>query len=410
MSLTMTRVALRLLLLAAATALLSSCAETPIRSIDRTDLFSLDIGRSENEVDLFQLERFPMSRKTELYMRDGVIYISNGPANKVMEFTSYGDLVSLVYNARENPEPVLLQSNASDKTISNRRAFSYAFNQVGEIAVTSERTLLVEDRLTDERSMRDEELGVSLNRSVLRFDANGQLLDYLGQEGIGGTPFPFIEDLHVTGRDEIVVVSRTEDTWLIFWYNSDGDPLYNVEIPRARLPIPEGEDVIPVLEKIVPDRRAAKLYLKLNYYKQSIDEQTGAAYGIDVLESRVYTLDLNSGAYESFVTVPKNVQDPPAGQLFSDEKIEYLYEFIGTAPGEHLYFVSRESERRSQLLIMNTEGRVLKRRYLQLDDSEIVYQKMHVSPQGIVTALLASEKQVELVWWRTDRLIEDASG
>jgi hypothetical protein len=386
---------------------LISCQDAPVRAIERKALFQLDIGGSENEVDLFQIQGIPMAERTEIFMRDGLVYLSNGPANKIMEFTSYGDLISLVYNASQNPEPVLLRATGGENTITNRDANPYPFTRVGNIAVASDRMVLAEDRLPQERTIYDEELGVTLNRLVLRFDANGELLDYMGQEGIGGTPFPYIEEIHVTARDAVVVVSRTADAWLVFWFTKAGEPLYNVEISRARLPVPEDERVIPVLETVVPDRERPRLYLKINYYQESIDEQTGSAYGINMLGSRIYHLDLQSGSYTDFAEVPQNTQPAPAGSLFSEESITYHYQLIGTAPEEHLFLLSRESEERSQLMIMKADGRVLKRRYLSFTEDESVYRDIHVSPNGIVTALLGFRNRAEVSWWRTDALIGD---
>ncbi len=386
--------------------LLSGCMPGQVRSLDRNELFSLDIGRGENEIDLFEVGGGPLNEKTRVYMRDGLVYISNGAANKVMELTSYGDLLTLWYNPDTNPRPVMLQSTPTPDTVTNKRAHAYAFTQVGEVAVTSDKTLIAEDLVSDERSIFDEELGVSLNRIVLRFAPSGELLDYLGQEGIGGTPFPYIEDIHVTLHDEIVVTTRTMDSWLVFWYNKGGDPLYNVEISLDRLPVPEGLELIPQLETIIPDRETRRLYLKLDYYEESYDEDTGASYGINKTISRIYWLELDSGEYQGYVDIPRNTASVTGSNVFDRETVEYLYQFVGTAPGNHLYLLSREEDEQTQLLIMNTSGRVVKRRNLHIEDDRVVYKTVSVSPTGILTALLGFEERVDLMWWRSDRLLD----
>jgi hypothetical protein len=322
-----------------------------------------------------------------------------------MEFTSYGDLLTLWYNADTNPRPVMLQSTPTPETVTNKRAHAYAFTRVGEVAVTSDKMLVVEDLLSDERSIYDEDLGVTLNRIVLRFSPSGELLDYLGQEGIGGTPFPYIEDVHVTIHDEIVVTTRTMDSWLVFWYNKSGDPLYNVEISLDRLPVPEGTEVIPQLETIVPDQEQRRLYLKLDYYEESYDPDTGTSYGITKTISRIYWLELESGQYQGFVDIPRNTESVAGSNVFDRETVEYLYRFVGTAPGNHLYLLSREENERTQLLIMNTSGRVVKRRSLHVEDESVVYKTFSVSPKGILTALIGFEDHVDLMWWRSDRLL-----
>jgi hypothetical protein len=377
-----------------------------VRSLDRNELFSLDIGRGENEIDLFEVGGGPLNEKTRVYMRDGLIYVSNGAANKVMELTSYGDLLTLWYNPDTNPRPVMLQSTPTPDTVTNKRAHAYAFTQVGEVAVTSDKTLIAEDLVSDERSIFDEELGVSLNRIVLRFAPSGELLDYLGQEGIGGTPFPYIEDIHVTLHDEIVVTTRTVDSWLVFWYNESGDPLYNVEISLDRLPVPEGLDLIPQLETIIPDQETRRLYLKLDYYEESYDDDTGASYGINKTISRIYWLELDSGEYRGYVDIPRNTESVTGSNILDRETVEYLYQFVGTAPENHLYLLSREENEQTQLLIMNTSGRVVKRRNLHVEDERVVYKTFSVSPTGILTALLGFEEHVDLMWWRSDRLLD----
>jgi len=399
------RFSLLLLLLILSLSLLGGCRLAAIREINREELFDLEIGKAEDQIDLFQLSGIPMHQKTRLFMRDGIFYVANGPSNKVMEFTSYGDLLSLFYDPDNNPQPVLLQTQKQSNTISNRRAHAYPFTQIGEIAVTRNRTLLAEDQLGEERAIFDDDLGVSLNRVVLRFDARGQLIDYLGQEGVGGTPFPYIDGLYVNSRDEIVVVCKTMHRWLVFWYRPNGDLLYHVEISLDRLPVPKDEKVIPILETVMPDSSERRVFLKLNYYQETVDPQTGAAYGINAVASRIYWLDLATGKYDGFVTIPKNKQQVAGNNLFDRKEIEYLYEFVGTAPGNFLYLLSREDNDRIQLLIMNTDGRVIRRRYLHVDEESIVYKTFTVSPEGILCALLGYEDQAKIVWWRSDKLL-----
>ena len=364
------------------------------------------MGRAEDQLDLFQVDSADQSRRTRVFMRQGLVYVSNGSANKVMEFNSYGDILSLVYNPEENPQPVLLRANPDDGTVANRRAVTYNFTEVGEIAVTSDSRLLVEDRLAEERALFDENLGVSLNRIVLRFGPEGRLVDYLGQEGVGGTPFPFVSRLAVTQRDETVVVTRTMNNWLVFWYDERGDLLYRVDIDLNRLPIPEESDrTIPLLESIFPDQEEARLYLKINYYQESVDPGTGSAYGIETTASRIYWLNLNEGIYDGYVEIPENVQVLPGPTIFERSEQRFLYEFVGTAPGGHLYLLSREDEDRTQLLIMHVSGRVVRRRYLSLEEAEIVYRDFHVSPEGVLTGLLGFTDHAKVVWWRSDRFL-----
>lgn len=383
---------------------LSGCESRGFDTLPREELFSIAIGKMEDQIDLFQLPQIPSRYKTSLFMRDGAFYIASGASHKVMEFTSYGDLLSLYYDPSENPRPVILQNPADGGMTSNRRAYPYAFRQVGEIAVSSAKILYIEDRLPDERAVYDEKLGINLNRIVLRFE-NGEYRGYLGQEGIGGTPFPFILGIRVSNRDEVSVLCRTMTGWIVFWYSSAGELLYTLHIPADRLPAHEGDGYFANLETVIPDPDVRVVYLKLDYYRQGVDGSTGIKFGIEEVLSRIYSLNVETSRYEGFVDIPENIRRERGGALFETREVGYLYEFVGVVSGGHFFLRSREEGNSHQLLVLHNDGRVIRRRSLTVEDSELLFSVFHLSPEGILSALLASESGAKIVWWRSDTLL-----
>ncbi|GAB1481266.1 hypothetical protein MASR2M78_00810 [Treponema sp.] len=123
---------------------LSSCTNNEIPSVDRENLFSLSIGRMEDQVDLFGLEGRQSSLKTRIAMRDGIFYISDGNGAKVVQFTSYGDLLSMIYDSESNPPLLSLKPDSGDSGVVTRRAVAYPLNQPGELAIDSRKHLLCE--------------------------------------------------------------------------------------------------------------------------------------------------------------------------------------------------------------------------------------------------------------------------
>jgi len=380
------------------------CERRAFESLPREELFTLSIGKMEDQIDLFQTSRASFDQKTTIFMRDGTFYIGNGASYKVMEFTSYGDLLSLYYNPDENPKPIILQSGSEGGKVSNRRAHPYAFRQVGEIAVSSRKVLYVEDHLPPERGIFDEKLNMSLNSIVLRFDG-GEYKGYLGQEGVGGTPFPYVQGIKITNRDEVVVLCRTLTDWIVYWYSAQGELLSTVKVSLNKLPMPEGEKLLPHLETVLPDNEDRRIYLKLNYYKEGVDASTGTKYGIEGMTSRIFWMNVETSKFEGSVEVPQNTRKQRGSGFFETQDVEYLFEFIGVISGGRFFFLSREDNDAHQLLILNSDGKVLKRRMLSVEDSELVYSSFHVSQEGILSALLATESAVKIVWWRSDGLL-----
>lgn len=388
-----------LALLSTGLVLLAGCEQAQPTVLERDSLFSLGIGRLEDQIDLFTADGVLPREHTQIVMRDGFIFVSNGAANKVMEFTSFGDLVRLIYNSQENPAPVTVGEIQGSEAIT-RVAVSYPFVQLGTIAVDSRRHLYAEDRLAPERSTFDETLGVTLNRIIVRFDDEGRPIDYLGQEGIGGTPFPHIERMSVTARDELVVVSATSIGKVVHMFAPSGELMYSLTIGLDRLPIPAEDDPrIPVLAGLVASPDAYRMYLAVSYYRTALDVDTGREYGITFDHSRIYWINLETGRYEGWFELP-------AGE--PDGASDGHYDLVGVARGEHIFLVSRIDETQTRLIIVNDQGRVVRRRSLNLTERELVIASLDLTHNGVLTALLGYPDRADVLWWRTDRLLPGA--
>lgn len=394
-----------LALLAAALAALlslSSCSGRDAPSVDRENLFTLSIGRLEDQIDLFGLEGRPRALKTRLAMRDGIFYISDGNGAKVVRFTSYGDLLSMIYDPETNPPPLTLKTEFDDSDVVTRRAVAYPLNVPGEIAVDSRKHLYVEDRLPPDRRTFDADRRSLLDGVILHFDGDGHFLEYLGQEGVGGSPFPLIIGLHVSVNDEVAVVCRLSTGWNVYWYDRDGNPLYLVRVDRDELPLPKGRDARPSLDSIVAAPDGRKLYLKVDYYRETVDQSTDTRAGIGYDGSLIWVMNVEDGSFQESIEVPAFERT----EMENDKKVvsERIYSFIGAARGGRL-FLSAPDEGGYALLLLETGSRDQRRGFVRVDDSELMFNAFHLSSDGILSALLASEFEAKVVWWRTDRFI-----
>lgn len=355
--------------------------------MERKILFELSLGRGEDQIDLIQMANVPFNKKSRIVMKDGLIYIGNGNSNKVMEFSSYGDILSLYYNPNENPEPVLLTNTSGEGRSSNRNAYSFNFRNTGEIAITNNNHLLVEDNVPDNRTDYDETTGSNLNRIVLRFDNKGNFINFLGREGIGGTPFPYIEKIEVNNNNEIIIITRTMKTWNIYWYSEKGSLMYTIIVPLDDLPVPEEGDYIPSLETIVPDRSTKAVYLKIDYYNKNDNN-------LDYTMSYMWTLDLTEEKYTRSIRIP---------ELDKDESDD-IPGFLGVNNAGKFYFLTYLSDNIFQVMVLEENGTVITRSELVMMDEEISYRDLFLDPNGLLVALLGEYDKAEVVWWRSDRL------
>ncbi|HEY9594147.1 MAG TPA: hypothetical protein VHE79_06705 [Spirochaetia bacterium] len=401
---------------------LAGCQRKGIEELVSDELFQISLGKMEDQVDLFQFENAMVERSNTVYMRDGWFYIANGSAGKIMVFTSYGDLIFLLYNPQTNPAPTTLgpavPSNGTDEA-STRGFVAYPFADIGKIAVASDRTLYVEDAVSDARTVKDTEHGVLLSRVILRFDRKGRQLGYIGQEGIGGTPFPFVFSLSVTANDQLVVVCRYPDgLWKVFWYSRDGVPLYQVEIGDKNLPFRAQKGTRAVLTNIVADQQSPALYLVIYTYRDSVETSSSAASSAggsspatlsaagDVV-SRAYRLDLHSQQYSSrFVEFPQNPPHREKEGLKTTEIPSPPSDLLGVSAGGYFYLLAYTDTNLYTLQILDTSGRVRARRHVVIEDSGLAFRDLHLSPTGILYGILADRTAAHISWWRSDLLLK----
>ncbi|MCX7656678.1 MAG: hypothetical protein N2Z76_09165 [Treponemataceae bacterium] len=162
-------------------AMFFSCAvRNKVETVRRENLFRLDLGKLEHQIDLVNMEGDGRPLKTSLVMRDGQFYISDNRGNKVVRYTSYGDLLSMIYNPETNPPPLTLQKQDSGHQLVTRRAIPYPLVSNGYLTVDSRRHIYVEDKLPVERQVYDQNNNVLLDSTVLHFDGDGNFVEYLG--------------------------------------------------------------------------------------------------------------------------------------------------------------------------------------------------------------------------------------
>ena len=148
-----------------------------------------------------------------------------------------------------------------------------------------------------ERNEQAENENLLYSQVVLCFSSDGTVVDYIGQQGPGGTPFPFIKGIYTTENDELVVVCVTTEGLHTYWFSKDGFLRYQVPVLTKTVPriSPESvnssasiNDFFVTVENVIPDCYSERLYIKIDYYLPHIDEESKVQSGIDFVESLVY--------------------------------------------------------------------------------------------------------------------------
>ena len=69
-----------------------------------------------------------------------------------------------------------------------------------------------------------------------------------------------------------------------------------------------------------------------------------------------------------------------------------------------------EDGNRFLLLIVDQDGKAVKRWRLTLEDSELTYRLIGLDSSGLLYGLLCGDYGADVVWWRSDRFIREQRG
>ncbi|GHV90855.1 lipoprotein [Spirochaetia bacterium] len=395
------------ILLALLPVFFSACSQEQAVSVTREDHFTLNIGRLEDQLALYKLEGD--RGITNIAMRDGLFYISDGNGQKIVQYTSYGDILFMIYNEETNPMPLTLRTNIEGSGMVTRWAFTYPLREPGRLAVDSRKHIYAEDRLPDDRYSVDPESKALLDSIVLHFDQDGRFVEYLGQEGIGGSPFPRISGIYTSIRDEIAVVCRIPTGWNIYWFDAGGTLLYLVQLKNNAVPVPpDWPKVSSSLDAIMPAPDSRTLYFKVDYYRDTFDESTNTRTGNEPDRSIIWIMDVENGSYTGRMEVPFLEYTFNENGRKVSERV--LYSMLGVIHGGGI-FLNFPVETGYSILILNANsaaGAAAEDRHqgtIRVDRDELQLNTFDLSADGILSALLVSNYEAKMVWWRTDKLL-----
>lgn len=381
-----------------------SCSRNRVVStVEKDYLFSLNYGNFEDELNLSDFSRSG-EINTALCMRDGFFYIMNGESKKIMEMNSYGNLLTLYYNEDANPHPSFAVQGASVN--STRNAIPYPFNDISLISVDSRKYLYVVERLPLERQETDAKERMSLSQVVLRFNENKKFINYIGQQGPGGTPFSFIKNIFTTDRNELVVVCATPTGMTVYWYSSDGFLLYTIPVEKQNIPNPfaeESSDSFFSLDNIIPDYKKRTIYLKVDYFTSYVDESSRVQSGIEYVTSLIHSFNVEENSYDYPITIPPYSEEVSEG--FNKESYDIPYDFLGVTESGWLYFIVG-TQNGFTVQMVQSDGQKILKRNIELNREENLYYSFNLSREGIISVLLVEKEKANVAWWRADSLIQ----
>ncbi len=378
--------------------------EKTVLTMDDYETIKINYGNFEDELNFFDMADIG-EFNCGTCMRDGFFYIANAESKKIMGFNSYADLLTLYFNDQTNPRPSFYDEDFA--SVSTRKAVAYPFNKISEIAVDSRKYMYVADVISVDRQEVSEEDGTIYNQMILRFDSSGRYTGYLGQQGFGGTPFPYIKKLYATTNNEFVVLCETASGLQIYWFTEAGslvkklnlEECFNYELYQPRTSVNE---LWQLIKNAVPDPEERKIYMQVDIVSSSSGQGSEGKTQINFLESYLYAVDLESGLTEKGMQLP-SYQDQATNA--DGQNYTIPYELLGITDLGWIFFMV-STDKGFALAMMQSDGQRILKRTINVDRRDSLYYNFCLGNTGILSMLNAKKDYAELCWWRTDSIIQ----
>ncbi len=385
-----------------------SCRDTDPSQLKRETLFNIKYGKMDDQLDMSYTRSTVTTYPALIKMVNGIVYVMNGNLRKIMKFTSYGDIIAVIGKRDSNSSPILVEENDPEKEVVNRKAVFFPFNNIETFKVYKRQYIYVSDLLPQERYEYDERNGVMLSNIIYKFDNNCNFINSLGQDGIGGIPFPFIKSIETNNNNDIIVVTITQTKQIVFWFSEKGELKYKIELDEDLMPYPsEDKDLYYSIETIkIPDE-GYYLYIKTQYYEKTVDPTTGIQTDSDFYKSYINVLDIKAGKYINMIEIPDMYTVSESQGNFMEQHLQVLYNFLDIIDNKYIFLSSIINDKTMQILVLDTEGKVEGQSRINIDFEKYHHIDVDISNEGIISAILAGDSEATIAWWRANSILQE---
>lgn len=287
----------------ACVALLAACHPASRLTEGRT-LFDIGYGKSDSSLDVASAGQSDIS----ISMNRGIMHLLSRGEGKILRVSSYGQTLTMWYDPRKGSAPLLLKSVAMDDLAAAKELGRFAI----QVPFTDPSLLAVDAR---------QRLYVADAGMIRRFESDGSELRPLGREGPDSSPFSGVTELKVLENDELAVSCVSESGTEIYFFERAGGFLNRLSLGDQNLPTPAplaqkysrgaGSRIIASLETEEPSLLGGKLavFLKMNYYLEKTDPQSGVTLSIDPAGSWIIAVAAATGDILDSFALQSSVSD-----------------------------------------------------------------------------------------------------
>jgi hypothetical protein len=156
------------------------------------------------------------------------------------------------------------------------------------------------------------------------------------------------------------------------------------------------------MDKAIAAPDGSGLILKVDYYREIIDQETHTQAGIEFSSSWAWIMDGATGNYVERYELP--TFESMIGRKSDEPRVSRAWELAGAAAGA-LFLSAADDDGSTYYGLFDIRSKSMKRFSLRIDPEETLYASFSLSPEGILSAVLGSRYEARFVWWRFDKML-----
>jgi hypothetical protein len=179
--------------------------------------------------------------------------------------------------------------------------------------------------------------------------------------------------------------------------------LYLVRLKSADIPTPpDWPRLSSSVDAVMAAPDARQLYIKVDYYRDTVDESTNTRTGTEPYGSVIWILNVEDGQYIANVKLP--FFETSVTENRQSENVRLLYSLLGVLKNGKVLLYS-PSEEGYSVMFFNTISQERLRAFIKIDSSALQLNIFDLSAEGLLSAMLVNDFKLTMAWWRTDKFI-----
>ncbi|WP_421622929.1 hypothetical protein R5397_03635 [Borrelia sp. MN22-0132] len=317
---------------------------------------------------------------------NGLVYIVEAKANKLMIFNSYGKLIQTY-------------QNGIFKTNSDLKIKKVDFENIKAI-YPSKDFIVVSDKLNNKKSKFDEKENIAYSTRIFILNKDSSV-EVLGQEGRNGTLFPQVYDINIDDKNNIAIITISNEGYIIYSYDKDLSPLYKIYVNTNILQIPEEEKkkYNISIDKVFFEVNKKIIYVKTTHYENIRTNENINDLGVRIKNQYFYTMSLNKNKefeIKNKITLPQNLLD---------DQQESFINIIGIQKDKIIASTNMKNLSNTLIWKLDKKGKI-KEQMVLIEPPNLKFLAESLSKDGILSILYGEKSGVSVYWWNLKTLLK----